>query len=393
MRIGLIKEGKQPEDARVVLTPKQAAEVTERGVEVWVEPSSHRCYSDAEYEDSNVAQRREMNKCDVLLGVKEVPIKQLIPNKTYFFFSHTIKGQSYNMPLLQAVLDKNIRLIDYECLTNEQGQRVIAFGRWAGIVGAHNGLMAFGRRTGTFELPPVEDFEDFSEIKAFYEGIQLPPMKIVLTGNGRVAKGSLEVLGTLNVERLDANVFLKAKPGHAVFTQLNSEKLYRRTADGGFSYKQFYAQPGLYGSAFAPFVSADLLINAMYWDPRAPRLFELDDMTSPSFKLLTIADITCDVGGSVPANLRASSIEEPVYGFDPGTRKEVAPYKSNTVDIMAVDNLPNELPRDASRSFGEMFMKFVLPELLNKESKMLNDATIASGGTLGEKYEYLSAHL
>jgi hypothetical protein len=297
------------------------------------------------------------------------------------------------MPLLKALLDKRITTIDFECLTDERGDRVIAFGRWAGIVGAHNGLMAYGQRTGTFHFPRIDAFRDFEELQAFLNSMKLPPVRIVMTGTGRVAHGVIEFLRACHVQPVDAATFLKERSPHPVFTQLGSRDLYRRRSDGGFDREEFHRQPQLYESAFAPFLSADLLMNTMFWDARAPRLFELDAMRAPSFTIQTIADITCDVDGSVPATIRASTITDPVYGFDPVSGTETLPYAPGSIDIMAVDNLPNELPRDASQSFGEMFLAHVLPELQKPHSRMLEEATITRDGQLTERYRYLAERL
>lgn len=393
VRIGLIKEGKQPPDTRVVLTPWQAAELVGLGIEVWVQPSPHRSFRDEVYADLGITVTDAMDQCDILLGIKEVPITWLIPDKTYFFFSHTIKGQPHNMPLLKAILDKRITLIDFECLTDENGNRVIAFGRWAGIVGAYNGLMTYGQRLGTFHFPRIDAFRDFEEVQAFLHSMKLPPIRIAVTGTGRVAGGVLEILQACHVRPVDSETFLNASLQVPVFVQLGSRDLYRRRSDGGFDREEFHKSPRLYESTFAPFLCADLLMNAMFWDARAPRLFELETMSSPAFRIKTIADITCDVHGSVPATIRASTISEPVYGFDPVSKKEVPPYQPHCIDIMGVDNLPNELPRDASQDFGEVFLKDVLPELRKPQSRMLGEATIAAGGELTERYSYLKEFL
>ncbi|MEM8528259.1 MAG: alanine dehydrogenase, partial [Bacteroidota bacterium] len=194
MKIGIIREGKIPPDARVPLTPKQCRKIEANfPVDISVEPSENRVFKDEEYVKQEVTLSKDMENCEVLMGVKEVPIDNLIPNKTYFFFSHTIKEQVYNRELLQAILAKNIRLIDYEVLTDEKSRRLIAFGRFAGMVGAHNGLWTYGKRTGIFELKRMKDYKDYAEAKAFYKAVQFPPIKIVLTGTGRVGKGAAEV--------------------------------------------------------------------------------------------------------------------------------------------------------------------------------------------------------
>ena len=396
MRIGLIKERKTPSDHRVVLTPAQCVVARQQfpGLEIIIESSSVRCYTDDEYARIGIETSDDLTACNVLVGVKEVPVASLNSGKTYIFFSHTIKGQEYNMPLLKAVLEQSITLIDFECLTDENGARVIAFGLWAGIVGAHNGLLAWGRRTGLYNWPRVLSFRDYDGLRAFYAGASLPPVKIAVTGTGRVAQGAVEVMEALEVTRVEQGAFLTGNHDQAVYAQLDSAHLYRRASDAGFSREELHANPGIYVNAFKPYTHVtDVLINAMYWEPRAPRLFSLDDMKSPTFRIRTVADITCDIGGSVPATKRVTTIDDPVFGYDPINGGITKPFLPTSIDIMAVDNLPNELPRDASESFGEMFLKHVSPDLMKPDSRMLSKATIAKQGQLTEAFAYLGKRL
>lgn len=391
LHLGIIAEGKTPPDTRVPLSPQQCRKILATGrFAITVEPSPHRCFADAEYRQAGINLSANLNACDVLIGVKEVPIDNLIDGKTYLFFSHTIKQQSYNRDLLQAILQKNITLVDWECLTNNEGIRVIAFGRWAGIVGAHNGLMAYGKRTGAFDMPPVHSFHDFEALKAFYSSFSVAPLKTVVTGGGRVAAGSIEVLEALQIKRITPEELLYQQIDKPVYVQLDVDRLYARKSDHGFDMQEFFADPGLYKSIFEPYTHhTDLLINAIYWNPAAPRHFSVDDMQQPSFSIRTIADISCDIGGSVPATLRATTIDEPVFGFDPETGRETNPYLAAGVDIMAVDNLPNELPRDASEDFGNMFIDHVLDNLSRPDAPMIRQATIAANGQLTGPFSYL----
>lgn len=394
MKIGLIREGKTPPDSRVVLTPTQVqkALTTYSNLDIVVAPSAHRCYADSEYEAAGISFQEDLSDCDVLLGVKEVPIDELQPNKIQFFFSHTIKAQPYNQKLLQAVLAKNIHLVDYECLTNDRGSRVIAFGRWAGIVGAHNGLYTWGKRTGSFDLKRAKDCKDYAELKSLYADVTLPPIKIVVTGNGRVANGSIEVLEQIGIKKVSPKEFVEQEFEEAVFVQLKCEDLYRRKSDGGFDKKEFYANPSIYKDIFEPYRSqTDLFINAIYWDPNAPTYFAWEDMQQSDFRIKVIADITCDISpeASVPSTIRPSTIADPIFGVDVHSKSEVAKFSPNGIDVMAVDNLPNELPRDASESFGNQFLEFVLPELMQADSAFIHRASIAKNGDLTENYEYL----
>lgn len=406
MKIGIIREGKNPPDARVPLTPAQCVQIQKtlldakpkyKGLEIVVQPSPIRCFSDKEYADAGVKLNEDLNSCDILMGVKEVPVDQLIPDKTYLFFSHTIKEQPYNRKLLQEVLKKNIRLIDYETLTDRTGQRVIAFGRFAGIAGAHNGLMTFGERSGAYQLKQMIKFKDFQEAKDYYRTIKFPAFKVVLTGSGRVANGAAEVLDAAGIKRVSPKDFLNKTYKEAVYTQLDCDQYAAKNDGSAFDMDDFFNNPNDYHSTFKAYTEvADLMINGIYWDNRAPKFFTAEDMKAPGFKIKVIADITCDIApnSSIPSTLFASTIADPVFGYDVNSGKAVEPYQENTVDVMSIDNLPNELPRDASKAFGEQFIVNVLDELLGlSNTGMIERATIAENGNLGKHYQYLKNYV
>lgn len=397
MKIGIIREGKIPPDSRVPLIPEQCAEILQNyPVDIVVEPFPGRCYPDELYRGLGIALSENLLACDVLLGVKEVPVGQLIPGKTYFFFSHTIKEQPYNRDMLRAILDKNIKLVDYEVLTDEQGNRLIAFGSFAGMVGAHNGIMAYGRRTGKFSLKRMKDCLDYAEAKTVYRQLNLPPMKVALTGTGRVGQGAATVLQDMGIRRVSPQEFLDEVFAEAVFTQLDPVDYAARKDGTAFNKGDFYQNPHLYKSIFEPYYRvADVMINGIYWDKNAPAFFTKEEMRRPDFNIEMIADITCDIApdSSIPSTLRSSSIADPVYGYDPATERETEPYQPRSIDVMAIDNLPNELPRDASKAFGRQFIAHVLPELLKGESAMIERATIAENGRLGRYFQYLEGYV
>jgi saccharopine dehydrogenase (NAD+, L-lysine-forming) len=397
-RIGIIRERKNPPDARAPFTPRQCARITkEHGLDMVVEPSPVRCYTDAEYRNEGIRLNDELSDCDLLLGIKEVPPEQLLPNKTYLFFSHTIKKQAHNRKLLRAVLEKNIRLIDYETITDEKGGRLIAFGRFAGMVGAHNGVMLYGQRSGLFDLPRLKDLHDYSEAVAIYKTVYFQKMKIVLTGHGRVGQGAAQVLTDMGIHRLSPNDFLQYDGQEAVFTQLSSEEYVCRKSDGKFDKKEFYANPDRYESHFLAYArKADVMINGIYWDSRSPAFFTKEEMASEHFSIKTIADVTCDIApvSSIPSTLFASTIAAPVFGYDPVTGEEVPPFTEGVIDMMTIDNLPSELPRDASESFGNQFIEHVLPDLLRpSEQGPIERATIAANGQLMPRFSYLSDYV
>jgi saccharopine dehydrogenase (NAD+, L-lysine forming) len=398
MKIGIIREGKTPPDARVALTPAQCVELQQKyGLEIVVEPSPIRCYADSEYLAAGIKVTPDLADCQLLLGIKEVPVAQLHTHKTYCFFSHTIKKQPCNRKLLQAILQKEIRLIDWETLTDTQGNRLIAFGRWAGIVGAHNGLMTWAMRTNDFDLPQMKLFSDFAEATAFYKKIKLPAIKIVLTGTGRVANGAAEVLNAMGIKQVSPDLFLYETFDEAVYTQLGSRDYAARTDGGAYSRDDYHAHPETYHSTFLPFTkAADIFINGIFWNTRFPVFYTAQDMQHPDFRIQVVADITCDImpNSSVPSTLDASTIADPIYGYNVATATMCAPHGTGVIDVMAIDNLPNELPRDASQAFGEQFMKNVLPELLQpNHSTMIDRATIAKNGVLMPNFTYLNDYV
>ncbi|PUZ27287.1 Alanine dehydrogenase [Chitinophaga costaii] len=395
-RIGLIREAKIPQDNRVAFTPLQCHWIQQHypHVKMIAQPSPHRCYTDAEYTAAGIEVADDMEHCDILLGIKEVPPELLIAGKTYLFFSHTKKKQPYNQQLLQTIASKNITLVDYECLTHSDGQRMLGFGFFAGVVGAHNGLMTYGQRTGTFHLKRVHACHDFQELISHYFGVKLPPMKIAITGSGRVTAGTLEIMGLLGIKYVTPDALLMQDFEYPVYTQLKAGELYLHRKDKTYNRLDFHHHPENYECRFRPFVrAADLLINGIYWDERMEPLFSWEDLKSPHFRIQVIADITDDASGSIPCNLGDGTIDAPVYGVNRQQRSKTAPHLAGSVDMMCVGNLPNELPRDASHYFGDQLMKYVFDELLLPKSELLQRATIIKKGSLTPVFSYLQDYL
>jgi len=394
IRIGLIRERKTAPDERVALTPKQCRKILDKhpDIQIIVEPSPVRCYKDEEYTSEGIELNSDLTQCDVLLGIKEVPVDSLIQHKKYFFFSHTKKKQPYNQKLMQALIEKGICMIDYECLTHADEQRLLGFGFYAGIVGAHNGILTYGKKHGLYQLPAAHAVRDYKELVAAYDSIRLPNLKIVVTGSGKVASGVVDLFTQLDIESVEPFDFLTHNYDYPVYTLLKGDDLYRRKDNDQFYRDDFHAHPENYKCLFSTFVNqADILMNGIYWDHKIPRLFEKNDIQRMDWRISVISDITCDVDGSVPINVGSSTIAEPVYGITRDTQDKVAPYQNSrdVIDIMAVDNLPNELPRDASSYFGVHFEKFILPELFKPESDILQRATICQNGKLTRKFAYL----
>jgi saccharopine dehydrogenase (NAD+, L-lysine-forming) len=398
MKIGLIREGKVPADKRVPFTPLQAEEIEQRfpAVKVICQESNVRCFLDDEYRALDIDVRATVQDCDILMGIKEVPIDTLIEGKTYLFFSHTIKKQPYNRKLLQAVLKKNIRLIDYEALKDKQGNRLVAFGRYAGIVGAYNGLWTYGKRYGTFTLRRAHECYDVNDLKIELRKIDLPPIKIILTGAGRVGKGSMETLDSAGIRKVNAADFLTRQFDEPVYVQLSSADYHTRKAGGHFNREEFHLYPERYSSTFLDYTTvADVLMAGAYWNPKAPVLFTRQDMLSPDFKIRIIADITCDIDGSIPSTKRAATIPDPLYDYNPATDTLHPPFSNSSfITVMAVDNLPCELPRSASEEFGKDLIDKVLPVLLQADADdIIKRATIAANGKLTESFLYLSDYV
>jgi saccharopine dehydrogenase (NAD+, L-lysine forming) len=395
MKLGILREGKTPPDNRVPLTPEQCVEVQQKfeNVQVVVQSSQVRCFRDEDYRKKGIPVQGDISDCDVLPGVKEVPINELIAGKIYFFFSHTIKKQEYNRKLLQTVLQKKIQLVDYEVLTDKNGFRIIGFGRFAGLVGAYNGLRALGLRLKIFDLKPAHQCDGLEEMLYQLKLVNLPPVKIAFTGDGRVANGVLEVLEFMKIQRLSPEQFLEiGQPVNPVYTQLLPRHYARQKDYSAFDLQHFFKHPGMYENAFLPFArSTDLLFAAAYWDPKAPVLFTAEDMKQPYFRISVISDITCDIEGSIPSTKRASTIAEPFYDYNPQTGELEAPFSSEkNVTVQAVDNLPNELPKDASHDFGRNLIDKVFPSLFGKDSDgIIERASVTKDGKLTERFSYL----
>ncbi|MCO6499563.1 MAG: alanine dehydrogenase [Vicingus serpentipes] len=393
MKIGIIKEGKTPPDERVPLSPQQCKEIIEKfsGIELVVQKSTVRRFKDEEYAQQGVKLVDNVDNCDVLMGVKEVPVADLIPNKTYFFFSHTTKKQPYNRKLLQTMITKNITMVDYEGLTNESGFRLIGFGKYAGIVGSYNAFYAYGQRTGSYQLKRAYQCEGRAEMENEFNKIKLPNnYKIVITGGGRVANGAIETLTKLNIKKVSPTAFLNNTFNQPVYTQLQVDDYNKRNDNQTFTREDFYNDPVDYQSTFMQYAKiADMYISCHFWDAKSPFIFTREDAKSPDFKIKVIADISCDVNGPVASTLRSSTIANPLYGYDPQTESETNFDNPNAITVMAIDNLPCELPKDASSDFGREFIDKVLPHLVNDRENVIKRATICANGDLTPDHEFL----
>ncbi len=397
IQFAIIKERKNPPDRRVVFSPSKITEIQHEfsGATFKIESSDIRVFSDEEYNMEGLDVVNNVEDCDVLIGVKEVPIENLIPNKTYFFFSHTIKKQPYNRALLRAVLEKNIELYDHETIVGSDMFRLIGFGYYAGLVGAYNGFRALGIRDNLFNLPKVETLADLNEVKSELDKVTLPNIKILLSGAGKVARGAKEILDHLNIKQVNDALFLTAKFTEPVYCIIDVME-YNKRRDGKVgNIEAFYKDPSGYESNFMPYAKeADFYIAGHFYGDGAPYLFTREDAKSPDFNINLVADISCDVDGPVASTIRPSTIADPFYGYDAQSEKEVAFNAEGAITVMAVDNLPCELPKDASEGFGEQFLKHVIPAFFNDDDDgILERARITKHGKLTERFSYLQDYV
>ena len=398
VKIGLIREGKTPPDKRVPLSPQQCSDIVKHypNVEIYVQKSEVRKFKDSEYERLGIAVVDDISHCDILMGVKEVPAEQLIPNKKYLFFSHTIKKQPYNRNLLRTILEKNIQLIDWETITNTKGERLIAFGRYAGIVGCYNGFLAYGRKSGAYDLKRADDCEDRAEMEAQLANVKLPNnFKVVISGSGRVGGGALEIINLLPIKKVSPETFLTETFNEPVYTHIGVQD-YHITADGApFNKAEFYKDPSTFSSSFLNYARvADMYVACHYWDSKAPFIYTREDAKHPDWKIKVVADISCDIDGPVASTIRPSTIADPIYGYNPHTEKEDDYKKEGVIAVMAVDNLPCELPKDASQDFGIMFIDHVLEPLLgNDPENIIERASETKNGKLTERFSYLQEYV
>lgn len=399
IRLGIAREGKVPPDFRVPLTPKQCkiVELKFPNVEVIVQNSPIRTFEDDLYREEGIRVQEDLSECDIIMGVKEFKTKDLIPNKKYIFFSHTIKKQSYNRALLQDILQKKIQLIDYEVMKNKIGKRLIGFGRYAGIVGCYNGFRTFGLKHNLFELKKACDCSNRVELEEELKKVQLPSnTRIVLTGFGRVGFGAREIMNLLPIMEVSPEEFLTQSFEEPVFTHLEVEDYFARKDGSEFDKKDFYTNPSEFKSVFAQFANqADMYVACHYWANTSPIILAASDLKSENTRLSVIADISCDVAGPIAPTVRASTIADPIFGYDPMTEQEVDFKEKGAIAVMAVDNLPCELPKDASEDFGNELIKHIFPALFIEDpDNIIGRASETNlNGELTENFAYLSDYV
>lgn len=397
MKFGIIREGKNPPDKRVPFAPKQCAELVSSNseLEVVVQKSPIRCFADEAYASEGTEVVDTVSDCDVIFGVKEVPYDMLAEGKTMLFFSHTIKKQPYNRTLLQEVLKKKVRLIDYETLTYPNGARVLGFGRYAGIVGAYNALITHGKRYNSFELKPAYLCEDMKEMGREMKKVELGNAKIIISGGGKVANGAKETLNAAGIREVSIPEFLNDSFDEPVYCNADILDYHEKDGIAPSNFGEFVKDTTVWENTFTKFTSvADIFISAHFWDNKSAHFFTEADVRSEDFKVKVVADITCDIKGSVPTTLRPSTIVDPIYGYNRNTGEEAEPYADDSITIMAVDNLPCEVPKDASEGFGIDLIEKIVPLFLNEDpDNILGRATIAQDGKLTEYFSYLQDYV
>ncbi|MBZ4044498.1 NAD(P)-dependent oxidoreductase [Flavobacterium hibisci] len=397
MKFGIIKERKNPPDRRVVFSPDALAQLKQLYPEasVTVESSDIRVFSDLQYKSMGINVADDVSDCDILFGVKEVPVENLIPNKSYFFFSHTIKKQPHNRKLLQAVLEKNITLYDHETIVDEHNRRLIGFGKYAGMVGVYNAIRAFGIKFELFKLTKAETLSGKDALITHLKRITLPPLKFVLTGTGKVGSGAQEILKAIKVKEVTVENYLSKNYTQSVYVQLDALEYNKRTDGQLLDFTDFTQHPEEYISDFEKFTKvSDIYIAGHFYGNNAPMILTQEMLNAKDCKIRVVADVSCDVNGPIASTLRSSTIAEPLYGYLPSENKEVDIFHPAAIVVMAVDNLPCEIPKDASEGFGEQFMEHVIPAFFNKDKDgILERAKITENGKLTERFSYLQDYV
>jgi alanine dehydrogenase len=432
VRVGMRREDKSRWERRAPITPRDAAELAQQhGIALCVQPSPIRVFSEEEYRAAGATVQEDLAGCPVILAVKEIPLSFFEPGKTYVFFSHVVKGQPHNMPMLRRIIDLGCNLIDYERVVDDGGRRLIFFGRYAGLAGAIETLWALGRRLAWEGIPtPFErlrhtyEYHDLAEVqqdlvRAREEiragGIPqaIRPLVIGVTGYGNVARGVWEILDLLPIQRIEpAEAPLVQGGDHGRSTiyaaTFREEHLVEPISSArGFDLQEYYAHPERYRGVFERFVPyLTAVVNAIYWDLRYPRLITkatlrtLYEGARP--RLRVIGDISCDIEGSMECTARATSPDDPVFVFDPKTEEVTSGVAGDGVVVMAVDILPSELPRDASADFSGV-LKPYLPAIACADYSLpfqqldlppeIKRAMIVYHGELTPAYRHLAEYL
>lgn len=395
--IGIIKETKTPVDNRVALSPKQVAELNQKypRQQIIVQSSDIRAFSDEEYSAEGVPVVQNVENCDVLFGIKEAKIDSLIPNRQYFFFGHIAKMQEYNRPLLQAFIQKRITFCDYEYLVDDNNQRVCAFGWWAGVVGVYYTLRGYGLKHKLFDLPKPDIHFTLEKLIASLKSIDLPKVKLLVTGAGRVSQGAQYALDKIGAQRMSEEVFLSGGTVDKLsYCVADVDRLVKRKDGGVFSWDDFTHNVEAYESNFMRWaVQTDVLICAHFWGPDAPVYLSEDDLRRKDMRIRMIGDVTCDIKGSIKSTVRPATHDDPYYDYNPVTEQDEPAFSSpDNITEMAVDTCPNALALDTSEYFGKMLTQHVFEPLLKGDfSAVIERSMILKDGQLTSRFDYLKA--
>lgn len=397
MKFGIIKERKNLPDKRVVFSPEEVVQLKQLYPEliIKVESSDIRVFTDECYHSKGIEVTNDVSDCDFLLGIKEIPVEDLIPNKSYFLFSHTIKKQPSSRKLLQAIIENNIDLYDFEAVVDAQNNRLIGFGNYAGIVGVYNSIRAFGLKFELFKLPKAATLSGKEALIAHLKRLVLPPLKFVVTGNGKVAQGVKEVLDAIKIKQVSVDNYLSKKYSQSVYTQITALEYHRRRDGKLLGSNDFYANPNEYISDFERFSQvSDIYITAHFHAKGAPEILTRQMLQASNCKIKVVADISCDIDGSIACSLRTSNIDQPFYGYSPSEDKEVDVFHPAAIVVMAIDNLPCELPKDSSEEFGSMCREYLIPAFFNGDKdRILQNARITEKGKLTPRFSYLQDYV
>ena len=398
--IGIVRESRNDEN-RTPLVPEHIKKYKESNpnINFIIQPSNSRCFSDEEYELCGAKINENLNECSIIFGVKEIEPNILINNKTYLFFSHTFKInkqqkniEKHKKDLLLSILNKKITLIDYENIRGKNGTRCLGFGRFAGIVGCYNTLNLLLKVLGKQSLASAYKINDYERLVLNLKNLYFPKTKILVTGDGRVSKGVIELLNQTNIKAVSKKDFLEKKFDQPIFCNLETKDYVTNNSSTNFNLEHFINNPQDYSSSALQYLKeTNILISAHYWDPSSPKILESEDLKDLQ-NLKIVGDITCDINGSVPTTIRSTTIEKPNYWIERNSLKEID-ENNDGIAVMAVDNLPSELPRDSSTEFSEGIINEVLPFLLKEDDGRILNGTITTDGSFLEKYNYLNNYI
>lgn len=428
--LGIRREDKNKWERRVPITPDHAKELKEKhNIEILIQPSQIRVFTDKEYQQAGAIVNEDISKSNVVFAVKEIPNNFFVPGKTFLFFSHTIKGQKKNMPMLKKMMEQGCNLIDYEKITDEQNRRLVFFGRYAGIAGMIDTLWAYGQRikwrgidTPLSQIKQTIHYKNLDDAKEHIESIGnkirdagipdlLTPMVVGFAGYGNVSRGAQEILDLLPVDEI------RPKQLEAIHENFSDKVIYKIVfkeedmvepvyTEKAFNLQEYYSNPHLYRSVFQQYIRRlSILMNCIYWDEKYPRLitkYFLEENYTGQMKLQVVGDISVDVNGAIEFTEKSTSPGNPVFVYNPVRQDIIDGSTGSGVAVMAVDNLPCELPGESSKAFSDSLLRFI-PSIIKADYSVdfksldlppeIKKAVILHHGKLTPDYEYINSFL